>query len=134
MKVSQKNGTRSIVSDIAMGFLLSVVITMISALVITAVTIKEVIDESALKFMIMPVQVLAVVVGALVAGKRANRKYAIVCGSVGVAYCFLLLATTIIFFESSFGAVGSGVGMCILGVAVSCAICMFGKGNGRKRK
>lgn len=134
MKRSNKGGTRPIVVETGIGVVVAIAVTLLLAMGVSLLVSNESAAESNIKYFAIPIQLVAPFLGALIAGKRVDQKYAIVCGSVGASYCFILLAVTILFFDSAFRAVGIGIGMCAAGTVGACAICMMKKGRRGKRK
>ena len=134
MQHNKKGRTRPVVAEVGMGLLVAIAISIILAIGVSVLIMNGTVAESNVKYFAIPIQFISSFLGALLAGKRIGQKYAIVCGSVGISYCFILLATTIMFFKSSFTMVGIGIGVCIAGCMAACAICMIRKGRAGRRK
>ena len=134
MKYNKKGGTRPVVAEVGLGLLVAIVISILLAIGVSVLVMNGTAAESNVRYFAIAIQFIAPFLGALLAGKRIGQKYAIVCGSVGISYCFILLATTIMFFKSSFTMVGIGTGMCVAGCMAACAICMIRKRKAGRRK
>lgn len=134
MKRKKYSGTRSVISDIGLGLITAIVISLVSGLLTTILVTTARIEEDQIKYMVTGIQIIAPFSGAILAGIKAGQKYALVCGGVSAAYCFALLALTIIVFNCEFQSVGLGVGMCALGGVAACAICMIKKSRRTRRK
>lgn len=134
MKHDQKWKINNMLVDIVAGLAVSVLISFLLIIGIAFIIHGGKMDEASAGYIVLFVQAVAVFGGAFVAGKRSKRKYAIVCGSVGTAYCFLLLGMTVIFFGGSFNLLGAGLGVCAIGTVLACATCMINKKKTRRRK
>lgn len=134
MKHNKKGRTRPMVTEMGMGLLVAIAISIILAIGVSVLIMNGSVAESNVKYFAIPIQFISSFLGALLAGKRIGQKYAIVCGSIGISYCFILLSATIMFFKSSFAMVGIGIGMCVAGCMAACAICMIRKGSVGRRK
>lgn len=134
MKYNKRGRTRPVVAEVGMGLLLTIVTSILLAIGVSVLVSNGTAAESNVRYFAITIQFISSFLGALLAGKRIGQKYAIVCGSVGISYCFILLATTIMFFKSSFTMVGIGIGMCVAGCMAACAICMIRKGRPGRRK
>lgn len=134
MKRKKNSGTRSVISDIGIGLITAIVISLVLGLLTAILVATARMEEDHIKFMVTGIQIIAPLSGAILAGIKAGQKYALICGGVSAAYCFMLLALTIIVFNCEFQSVGFGVGMCALGGVAACAICMVKKGRRTSRK
>lgn len=134
MKRTSQTGTNTIIKNIMLGLLAGILVSILMILLAAFLVHNGTMTENKINLIVTPIQFVAVLIGSLLAGKRAGKKYAIICGATALLYCMILLCTTIMFFDSTFHAVGLGIGMCAAGYIAACTICMTGKGKKRKRK
>ncbi len=134
MKKSTYAGTNSIIRNVLIGLLIGILASVVLALLIAVLIHNGMLVENRIKLIVAPIQFVAAFIGSLLAGKRSGQKYAIICGATVILYYMILLASGIMFFESTFQNIGLGIGMCAAGYISACAICMTGKKNKRKRK
>lgn len=80
-------------------------------------------------------QMLASMVGTIVAGRVVGGKYAIIAGLTSVLYVFILLAATITFFGGVFDHVLGNAVSIVVGAVCACAICIRSdcRARGKKR-
>lgn len=121
------------VGSIAAGSVISIALSVLLGLVVTAMLNNEVLAERTSPYVIIFLHFLVSFAGALIAGKSTKQKYAIVCAGVATAYCALLLTVTILLFDSGFSRIGQGVASCYIGAIAACAVCMIKKKRKTKK-
>lgn len=114
-------------ASVAMGIATSVLMTILLSLFIAYMLNNGTTTERTSQLLVTVIHFAAVFVGALLAGKSAKQKYAIMCACVFVIYCALLLALTVFAFESNFQGIGKGIGACCTGAVVACILCVIKK-------
>lgn len=133
MKRTSQAGPSTIIKDILLGQLAGMLTSTLLLLFASVLIHNGTIAEYRINLIISSIQFVSVLISCLLAGKKAGQKYAIICGATALIHCVLLLCVTIMFFDSSFQGVGTGVGMCAAGCVAACTICMTGRGKKRKR-
>lgn len=134
MKKAGNKRTRPIMIEVSWGIFVAIIASVILGGVTSLFVLTGRITEENVKYVVLVIQFVAVLLGSIFSGKRAGQKYAIVCGCTSAIYCLTLLAITILFFDSAFHMLWSGVGMCAAGGVAACTMCMIGKEKHRRRK
>ncbi|MBR4109900.1 MAG: TIGR04086 family membrane protein [Oscillospiraceae bacterium] len=136
MSPKQKGSARknTFGSGIAIGLILSVVISVMLSMLLAVLVINERVGENTIEYLTPLITLLASFIGCVVAGKQVEEKLAIVIGATGTIYLFLLIGSGILFFDGGFHNLWTSFLTVAVACALSCAICIRGKGGGRKRK
>ena len=117
---------------IALGAVVSFVVTIISAVVITAMVSAGKISEwnGSYVYVLIAVNTL---IGSVVAGWKSSEKIAVIVGSTSGAYSLILIAVSILVFDGLGGKTLFCLLSVMVGAVVSCAICIR-KGSGKKKR
>lgn len=119
------NGTVSLMtSGLALGTMVSIVITLIGAVVSAAMISSETIPEGSTGYCALAVLLISAITGAIAGAGKVKEKRLYVCGMIGVIYFLILLATTALFFGGQYEGVGvtalvifgGNLGACLLGM------------------
>lgn len=130
-----KKGERSMASGVAIGVLLSVVISLLLAMGTSGLITKEKLSEGGVHYFALIITLISGMVGGLVAGKVVGSKYAVVTGLTGLAYLLVLISVGILFFDGGFNMLWTSTVAIAVGVAVSCVLCITGtRGRGRRKR
>lgn len=121
------------VGSIVVGAVVSLLLSVALGLVFAAMWNHETLTERTSAYAVLLLHFAVPFVGALIAGKSAKQKYAIVCSCVSAVYCAILLAVTIFFFDSGFSGMGKGIVSCFVGGIAACAACMLKKKRRTKK-
>ena len=121
-------------SGVGIGLLLSVLVSVMLSMLLAVLVINEQVGENRIAYLSPLITLLASFVGCVAAGKQVEQKLAIVIGVTGAIYLFLLMGVGILFFDGGFHNLWMSLLAIAVGCALSCAICIRGKGSGRKRK
>ena len=97
-----KKGERSMASGVAIGVLLSVVISLLLAMGTAGLITKEKLSEGGVHYFALIITLISGMVGGLVAGKVVGSEYAVVTGLTGLAYLLVLISVGILFFDGGF--------------------------------
>lgn len=112
------------------GDVLSVVMTIISAVIASKLLDLEIIEWSATGYWIMITLILASFFGAYVACHKIKRQRLVVSLLSGITYEATLLLATALLFGGKYEAVGVSSGLILSGVGAAAMI--GGRGEGRK--
>ena len=138
MVTSQKSTgrTMSVPAGLALGGGISLLFTVLSAMVLAWMVDKEKLAWENIGYGIMITLLLAAILGARIAYSRIKRQRLLVCGLTGVVYLGLLLSITALFFGGQYdGALVTGV--LILGGSVVAGLIPSGEQRnsaGKRRK
>ncbi len=130
----KKNENQSIGMAILSGICVSVVVSVLLSVFLAVLVLNERVSESAIGYCTALITMIGSLSGCLAAGKKCNEKLAILFGSVGVIYLFILVGMGVLFFDGGFHNLGLRLLAAGVGCVISCAICIRGKGTKRKRK
>jgi putative membrane protein (TIGR04086 family) len=121
MSGAQSIRLKSMPRAIAIGLVVSIVITFIGAAIGAWLLSSENVGETSIGHIAVVILLLSSIAGAFMSAGIAKEKRLPVCVLTGAAYLLSLLAITSLFFEGSY----SGVGECalvILAGAISAAL------------
>lgn len=124
----------SIIIKTSLGAGIAVIISMALCALLCTGIMSGTIKEDVARYLTCVIQVVAVMVGAVYAGKSSGKGYLIVCGISAAIYFAFLSIMTILLFDTRFDGVGLGVCFCAAGWLAACAICMAGRPKKRRRK
>ncbi len=132
---SQNKGKNSTVSKIAVGTALALLVSIIGAAVLAALTVGEKISTDSIAMWKLALLFLGALCGTLVGTKLADGQALLVGGLICICYLLVLAAINIMFFDGVFQGVMGSVLVALAGGAISIALAVFGKGkSGRRRK
>ncbi len=97
---------KSIPVGLAMGWAISMALTLATAVLLTYLVLNETVAESALGIGAMVVLPLASALGAVSAASAVKRRWMQLCLGAGAAYFLSLLAITALFFGGQYSGVG----------------------------
>ncbi len=124
----------SMAGGLAIGEMVSLLVTMVGAILAGNLVGKEMIPQQSIGYCAMVILVLASASGTLMAVKRIKRRRLFVCGIMGLIYYGSLLAITALFFGGQY----QGMGVTALLVCGGCGtVALAGarsKRGGRNRK
>ena len=128
-----KNKTKhnSIWASIAIGVLAAMIITILGALLGTALINSGKIQDTAYSAISAVALCVSSFAGTLIASKKSGQQLLITAGITVLAYLLLLAAIQILFFESGFHSVLRGIFMSALGMIPTILLSL--KPSGRKR-
>ena len=92
-------------AGIALGILISVVITLVGAILLTSLIAGEKMELEALGYGIMAIQFLGGIIGAVAAMLTVKRQKMQVCLLTGIGYFLVLLASNALFFGGQYDGV-----------------------------
>jgi len=124
MSVKQKSGGRAsaVPGGIALGVSAALVITILGAVILTALVAGERIALDAFGYGVMVVQFLSALVGAVIAMLKIKHRKMQVCLLTGLAYYLVLLAMNALFFGGQYeGAITSAL-LILLGSGVAAIV------------
>ena len=126
------NGTVSLMtSGLALGTMISVVITLIGAAISAAMISSETIPEDSSAYCAMAILLISAITGASAGAGKVKEKRLYVCGMIGAIYFLVLLATTALFFGGRYEGVGV---TSLVNLAGSIGACLLGIRGGKKPK
>ena len=136
MSPKQKSRTaeRSSGTGIGIGIGVSLIISVILSMLLAAIISNERVGENMIAVLTPIVSLISTLTGCIVAGKQVGDKLAIVIGATGASYLLILICTGILFFDGGFHNLLTNLFVVLIACAVSCAICIRGKGSNRRRK
>ena len=120
--------------NIIIGFLVTIIISIIGAIITTSFVSNAKIDTSAMKLVSHIIQFLASAFGGGVVVALAKEKRAIFAGIAVILYTFLLVSASILLMDSAFTSFWTSVLSIVLGYVVSCAFCITTERKRGKRK
>lgn len=130
--VRKDNG--SLTSGVIYGFVASMVSTVLLAMVLATIISGERVGINKTQHFVPFIIFVSVIVGCIISIKVTKEKPAVVSGLVGGIYLFTLVALGVLFFDGGFHNLWMSIISVVFGIVLSCAICIRGKGSGRKRK
>ena len=117
-----KRKVKSVFETVSVGILLgvsvSLILTMLCALVLTWLIHSEIIQDDAIGYCIMAALLLTSMSGAWTASAKTKQLRAQVCLITGAVYYLALLAMTAVFFGGKY----QGVGVTAVVVVLGCMI------------
>jgi putative membrane protein (TIGR04086 family) len=116
-KVSNK--AVSVPAGIAIGALTALAVTMIGAMLLAFLVMKEIISMDGTGFSAMIVVTLASAAGAWLAAAVTKSNKLLVCSLTAVSFFVILLSITAVFFDGVFHGVGLTALMILLGAGVN---------------
>lgn len=136
MLPKQKRRTRKTTfgSGVGIGLIMSIIISVVLSMILAVLVVNERVGEGVIGFITPLIALLASLIGCITAGKQVEEKLAIVISVTGGIYLLLLVGAGILFFDGGFHNLWTSLLAITLSSAISCAICIRGKGSGRKRK
>lgn len=136
MSPKQKRRTRKTTfgSSVGIGLIMSIIISVVLSMLLAVLVMNERVGENAIEYLTPLIVLLASLFGCITAGKQVEQKLAIVIGITGAIYLFLLMGVGILFFDGGFHNLWTSLLAIAVACGISCAICIRGKGSGRKRK
>lgn len=120
LKVSDRK--RSTVLCIAVGFVVSAVISLIITVGMTSLALSGTLAIGAMDIAIFFVRVLSVLVGGLIGAGLHKEKTLMVIGIIAGCYLVLITAVGIVAFDGSVKNLGTGMLSVIVGGAIGCLI------------
>ena len=119
---------------VALGAVLSLLVTLAGAMIVAALVNRETIEESAIGYGAMVILLLASLSGTWLAVNRVKRQRMIVCGLTGAAYYLSLLACTALFFGGQYTGMGVTALVILAGCGTVALMGLRGNGSGIKRQ
>lgn len=116
-KYKGKTKRHTMLSGAAAGVLLSVLMSVLCAGGLASLAINGRIADSGIRFGVIFTQVLATMLGVVLASKLVEEKKALTGLVTCISYCAALIGITLLFFEGNFANLLTG----ILAVAISGA-------------
>ena len=113
--------TMGIPGGLAIGTLLSIVITISGAMIIAALLNTEKVGEGSTGFLTMIIHGISSISGAWAAMALVKRLRLQICILTGVCYYLILLGMTALFFDGQY----SGLGLTALIVLLGCGFVAF---------
>lgn len=98
--------TSSMPAGLALGGLISLLVTVLGSAGIAALVNGETIQETQIGYGIMIVVMMASFLGAFTAATKIRRRRLLVCGLSATVYFGILMAVTAVFFGGQYEAVG----------------------------
>ena len=130
-----KKDERSMASGVAIGVLLSVMVSLLLAVGTAGLIINEKLSEGRIHYCALIITLISGTVGGFVAGKVVGSKYAVVTGLTGLVYWLVLIAVGILFFDGGFNMLWTSTAAIAVGVAASCVLCITGtRGRGKRKR
>ena len=133
-KRTAENKQRTIGLSVSIGLGTEVVISLIGAMIVTTMLISETVSVGSMKFLTLIIQFFATAFGGMIACTLVKGKYALTAGLTAALYCFLLIAMSILIYDSAFGSVWTSLLAIGLGYATSCTICIMKTTNTKSKK
>ncbi len=134
MKEKAWKKTASLPASLCLGMAASVLLTLLSAVVITFMVAGEQIEESAVTHGAALTMLIASAVGAFVASCGAQEKLLWRCLLVGGVYLLCVLLLNAIAFGASFGNLTAGILAVIAGCGTVALLRLRGSGGGRRKR
>ena len=128
VKKEQQNREGNLAVSVVIGMGISVAVSLLGAIVITVLTMNEMIADQTIDYCVLALILIASIVGNLVSMLLEKRKLMIISIATSIAFALVLLAITAMFFEGQYHGVaatllviiGGGISsMLIVGRAIS---------------
>lgn len=134
--MSKGKCTHKPIKAILGGIGISVIISILFAALLGTAFVNDVLNENRTKLGVSVVQIISVVLGGVIAGKRCGEKYILLTTAVGCTYYFIVTFATLFIWRTGFNGLGIGALMCAVGVLGATLLCLFKprKSKHRKRK
>lgn len=101
------------------GVIASLVVTLIGALAVSYMVIKEMVSMDSIGLGVMCIAALATACGAWIASLLSNKNKLLNCGLTALAYYLMLLSVNAVFFDGIFTGMGITALMILLGAGIS---------------
>lgn len=133
MKNKLRSGGKAstIPAGLAIGGVVSVVLTLLGASLIAYLMLSERIAENTVGYGVMGILIVSTTVGCLVALARIQRQKLLVSVGMGVVYGVLLLMMNALFFGGQYEGVGV-TWVLILGTSATVGITMASRQGGKR--
>ena len=129
-----KGTATSMPGGLAAGMIISIVVTVVGALIAAHLISKEIISQESAGYCSMFILLLASLTGSWIACGKIKRRRLMVCGMSGLIYYALLLATTALFFDGIYEGMGVTALLIICGSALTALIGTRGQGSSARRR
>ena len=133
-KQKGRGGSVSYMKGIGIGVVAAILITMILSTLVTFLIINENIDAYSMGYYAFGIVLIASFIGCVISGKLIMERVAILSGAVALVYLLMIVAIGVLFFDGSVAGVWTRLVAVAISGVVSCAFCIRGKRNGKKRK
>lgn len=127
MKRQSKVGIRGCVPVWITGVIITSVITMLAVALLSVILLSGQLEDKFLIYAVAIIQLVSVFAGTYITCRRCKQKYILSAILVCAGYYLVLLAATLLVFDSSFERLGQGTLMCVLGVIITSALCLINK-------
>ena len=125
---------RSLSGGIFIGTGVSLIISVVLSMIAAALIVNERVSENGIGYITPIISLIATMAGCIIAARFVGQKLAIISGATGIIYLIILIGIGIMFFDGGFHNMWTSILSIGVGCAVSCAICIRGKGSGKRRK
>lgn len=122
----------SMPSGLALGVVISLILTLVSSTLISYMVLSERMAEGAIGYGVMVSVLLSSGCGALAASLRIKRRRLVVCMASGTCYYLMLLCITALFFGGQYQ--GMGVTALLVLAGSGSAALLGNKGEGKSSK
>lgn len=126
-------GTSSMGGKLALGAVVSMVVTFIGAAICAAMVSSEMISEGSMGYCAMVILFLSAVAGAVAATMKVQEKRLYISIITGLVYTLILLAITALFFDGQY----QGIGVTLIVVLSGCILVVLldqSRGKGVKSR
>lgn len=134
MARNPKQTVKSLPGLIFTGTLACIITTLLLTALLAKIVASGSIEESRARYYIIGILFLASFTGGIVGIKALDKQKLPVCLGIGAIYALILLATTILFFDSRFNGVLPSVFLILCGSVTALLVKMEGRGSGKRRK
>ncbi len=125
---------KSIPMGLAIGWVVSMALTLTAAVILTYLVLNETMQESVIGAAGMVVLPLSAALGALTSASMVKRRWMQICIGAGGIYFLTLLGMTALFFGGQYSGVGVSALLIFCAVAVVGALGLKGEKRPTKNK
>ena len=110
-----------------LGITISLIVSLFAGAMLGAMFVNNILDENYSVYSTATVQFASVFLGAFIASQLYQKDYIITSAVIGVTYFLVLIAMTLLVFDTPFSQVGLGAVACTIVIILSAVLCLVSK-------
>ena len=135
MHITKKEMTgKSIAAGIGIGTMVSLVISIVLAALVTSLIAREKINENQMNIFSLGIHYAAVLAGAICAYKITYSKCVLVTGLTALVYLLFMCTTAIVVYDGISPSIWTSILAVGLSFLSACTVCISGGMKHKKRK
>lgn len=136
MYIKRKNSKRSwsVVASVGVGLILSILLSLAGAMLLTALIDKEAINQLSIDIPLVVIYMIAAFSGSYLSGKIAGENKQYIPLIIGAVYLVLLLSIKFMFFNGAFNNITTGLISILFAVILSNLLVIRTKQKPKNKK